>query len=93
MAVSKALMFVSLTPKCLRAMVISIALALSFSVASLSFAAEAAPDRSAVGTHGMVVSESEQAAGAGLEILKHGGNAVDAAAATALRHVHAIRQA
>lgn len=34
--------------------------------------------------HAMVVAESEPAARAGLEILQHGGNAVDAACATAL---------
>jgi gamma-glutamyltranspeptidase/glutathione hydrolase len=34
--------------------------------------------------HAMVVAESEPAARAGLEILQHGGNAIDAAAATAL---------
>lgn len=38
----------------------------------------------AAARHAMVVAESEPAARAGLEILQHGGNAVDAACATAL---------
>ncbi len=70
-----------ISAKYLRATVISIALAISFSLASPSLAAGASPDRSAVGTHGMVVSESAEAANAGVEILKRGGNAIDAAVA------------
>ena len=38
----------------------------------------------AVAQHEMVVAESEPAANAGLEILHHGGNAIDAAVATSL---------
>ncbi len=41
-------------------------------------------DTSARGKHGMVVAETQEASAAGVEILKDGGNAIDAACACAL---------
>jgi len=51
---------------------------------STALAAGSPPDASVRGAHAMVVAETAEAAAAGLEILKHGGNAIDAAAAAAL---------
>ncbi|MDB5108792.1 MAG: gamma-glutamyltransferase [Candidatus Binatus sp.] len=76
-------------PRALRAirpanLVAAILLALAFTFPALSALAADAPGKATVAQHGMVVSESDYAARAGVEILKAGGNAIDAAAATSL---------
>lgn len=61
------------------ARLVTIALTLAALVAVFARSSAAA-----VAQHEMVVAESAPAAGAGLEILHHGGNAIDAAVATSL---------
>jgi gamma-glutamyltranspeptidase/glutathione hydrolase len=61
---------------CRRVIIAAAAITLVASLPRLLAAAEA--------QHEMVVAESEPAANAGLEILHHGGNAIDAAVATSL---------
>jgi gamma-glutamyltranspeptidase/glutathione hydrolase len=68
-----------------RRLACAIAIALAFAAASRVFAASApVSDVSTHAAHAMVVAENDDAARAGVEILRAGGDAVDAACATAL---------
>ena len=65
-------------PRAPRALAISLALSIAFAPLSLVFAASPAPIE---GDHGMVVTTQRLASQVGVDVLKNGGNAVDAAVA------------
>lgn len=80
---SRNLRFAAAGPQPARTLTFGVALGALFAALVL-FTSAATPARAAQAHHAMVVAENAQAARIGLNVLKHGGNAVDAAVATEL---------